>query len=61
MAVNKEDYEYCVEVEGGKYHAVLTKDYRVKFLRYGEEWIDSPPGSNMMIALMDKVEAWKTD
>lgn len=56
MRVNKADYEYCITVEGGKYHVVLTKDYIVKYLRNGEDWVDSPPGSKMMIALMDKVE-----
>jgi len=56
MTVNKSDYEYCIEVENGKYHIVFTKDYQVKYLRHGEDWIDSPQGSKMMIALMDKVE-----
>lgn len=56
MRVNKADYEYCIEVENGKYHVVLTKDYHVKFLRGGEDWVDSPPGSKMLIALMAKVE-----
>ena len=56
MTVNKADYEYCIEVERGKYHVVLTKDYRVKYLRGGEDWVDNPPGSKMMIALMGKVE-----
>lgn len=54
--VNPKDYEYCIEVERGKYHVVLTKDYHVKYLRYGEEWVNNPPGSKMMIALMSKVE-----
>lgn len=56
MTVSKSDYEYCIEVEGGKYHAVLTKDYHVKFLRHGENWVDNPPGSKMMIALMAETE-----
>jgi len=56
MTVNKSEYEYCIEVEDGEYHAVLTKDYHVKFLRHGENWVDNPPGSKMMIALMAETE-----
>lgn len=54
--INKSDYEYCIEVENGKYHVVMTKDYRVKFLRGGEDWVDSPQGSKMLIALMAETE-----
>lgn len=49
-------YIYNVSVENGKYNVVLTHDYHVKYLRHGEEWVNNPPGSKMMIALMDKVE-----
>lgn len=50
------EYIYNVSVENGKYNVVLTQDYHVKYLRHGEEWVNNPPGSKMMIALMDKVE-----
>lgn len=50
------EYIYNVSVENGKYNVVLTQDYRVKYLRHGEEWVNNPPGSKMMIALMGKVE-----
>lgn len=56
MTLNKSDYEYCIEVERGKYHVVLTKDYHVKYLRHGEDWLDNLPGSKMMIALMTETE-----
>lgn len=54
--INKSDYEYCIEVENGKYHVIMTKDYRVKFLRGGEDWVDSPQGSKMLIALIAETE-----
>ncbi|ASN71823.1 hypothetical protein 7S4_37 [uncultured Caudovirales phage] len=47
---------YNISIENGKYNVVLTEKYEVKFLRNGEEWVDNPPGSKMLIALMGQHE-----
>ncbi|PEQ33388.1 hypothetical protein CN467_22005 [Bacillus cereus] len=47
---------YIIPVENGKYDVVLTEEYEVKFLRDGEEWVNNPPGSKMLIALMGQHE-----
>ncbi|WP_340373264.1 hypothetical protein [Peribacillus sp. FSL E2-0218] len=50
------DLIYNISVENGKYNVVLTEAYNVKFLRDGEDWVDNPPGSKMLIALMGEHE-----
>ncbi|MEJ9127348.1 hypothetical protein P4I92_27400, partial [Bacillus cereus] len=47
---------YNIPVENGKYNVVLKENYEVKFLRNGEEWVNNPPGSKMLIALMGQQE-----
>lgn len=47
---------YNIPVKNGKYNVVLTEKYEVKFLRNGEDWVDSPPGSKMLIVLMGQHE-----
>ncbi|MBG9689391.1 hypothetical protein ABD91_00395 [Lysinibacillus sphaericus] len=53
--MNKE-YEYNIELENGKYNMVLTKDYKVQYLRGGEVWVEDPPAPKMLISFMDKFE-----
>lgn len=47
---------YNIPVENGKYNVILTENYEVKFLRNSEEWVNNPPGSKMLIALMGQQE-----
>lgn len=52
---------YNFPVENGKYNLVLTEKYEVKYLRDGEDWVNNPPGSKMMIALMGQYEDLQID
>lgn len=49
-----------VQVDGGKYTFVKFRDdWRVRVLRYGEEWLTIESGSNAVSALMAEVERYE--
>lgn len=45
-----------VSVENGKYTFILPEDdYRIKVLRYGEEWLTIEAGCNAVHSLMSEL------